>query len=140
MGIFSGHESVNREPGSGGDTDRPSSMAYIGGYTVSEQKFFAGPQGIKSGDQGNFRPDQGILLSSATLALAPCRQIRSFRQISNVAEVRIPFSSTGEGQTRPDPAFCPAHLRFRYCAYGSMTYSNQFCLNEQKNSIFPLSI
>ena len=74
-------------------------------------------------------------------ALAACRQIRSFRQISNVAEVRIPFSSTGERQTRqPDPAFCPAHLGFRYCSYGSMTYSNQFCLNEPKNSIFPLDI
>jgi len=75
---------------------------------------------------------------SEVLALSEGRQIRSFRQISNVAEVRTPFSSTGERQTRqPDPALCPAHLRFRYCSYGSMTYSNQFCLNERKNSIFP---
>jgi len=28
-------------------------------------------QGIKSGDQGNFRPDQGIPLSSPILAFAP---------------------------------------------------------------------
>jgi hypothetical protein len=42
-------------------------------------------QGIKSADQGNFCPDQGILLSSAIWQL-PCRQIVSSRQISNLAE------------------------------------------------------
>jgi hypothetical protein len=34
-------------------------------------EFFCGLQGIKSGDQGKFRPDQGIPLSSAIWAFAP---------------------------------------------------------------------
>ena len=33
--------------------------------THPNREFFAALQGIKSGDQGNFRPDQGIPLSSA---------------------------------------------------------------------------
>ena len=47
--------------------------------------FLAALQGIKSGDQGNFRPDQGIPLSSALWAFAR-PTIRSSRQISDVAE------------------------------------------------------
>ena len=35
------------------------------------REFFCGLQGIKSGDQGKFRPDQGIPLSSAIWAFAP---------------------------------------------------------------------
>jgi hypothetical protein len=50
------------------------------------REFFAALQGIKSADQGNFRPDQGIPLSSAILAFARCRQIQSSRQISTIAE------------------------------------------------------
>jgi hypothetical protein len=38
---------------------------------ASEQGIFCGLQGIKSGDQGKFRPDQGIPLSSAIWAFAP---------------------------------------------------------------------
>jgi hypothetical protein len=53
--------------------------------THPNREFFAALQGIKSGDQGNFRPDQGIPLSSALWAFAR-PTIRSSRQISNVAE------------------------------------------------------
>src|SRR5258705_11539731 len=41
--------------------------------THPNREFFAALQGIKSGDQGKFRPDQGIPLSSAIWASA-CRQ------------------------------------------------------------------
>src|ERR1700682_2830038 len=53
--------------------------------THPNREFFAALQGIKSGDQGNFRPDQGIPLSSALWAFAR-PTIRSSRQISNLAE------------------------------------------------------
>src|ERR1700730_3386596 len=49
------------------------------------REIFAALQGIKSVDQGNFRPDQGIPLSSALWAFAR-PTTRSSRQISNVAE------------------------------------------------------
>src|ERR1700680_4972523 len=39
--------------------------------THPNRVFFCRLQGIKSGDQGKFRPDQGIPLSSATWAFAP---------------------------------------------------------------------
>jgi hypothetical protein len=42
--------------------------------THPNREFFAALQGIKSGDQGNFRPDQGIPLSSAILGPLPCRK------------------------------------------------------------------
>ena len=53
--------------------------------THPNREFFAALQGIKSSDQGNFRPDQGIPLSSAIWG-RPDRPIRSSREISNVAE------------------------------------------------------
>jgi hypothetical protein len=40
---------------------------------------------------------------------------------------------------RPKARFART-LTFRYCSYRSMIYSNQFCLNERKNSIFPINI
>src|SRR3984893_14111104 len=39
--------------------------------THPNREFFCRLQGIKSGDQGKFRPDQGIPLSSAIWAFAP---------------------------------------------------------------------
>jgi hypothetical protein len=39
--------------------------------THPNREFFAALQGIKSGDQGNFCPDQGIPLSSAILGICP---------------------------------------------------------------------
>src|SRR3984893_10670943 len=53
--------------------------------THPNREFFAALQGIKSGDQGKFRLDQGIPLSSAVWAFA-LPTIRSSRQISNLAE------------------------------------------------------
>jgi hypothetical protein len=53
--------------------------------THPNREFFCGLQGIKSGDQGKFRPDQGIPLSSAIWAFA-LPTIRSSRQIWNLAE------------------------------------------------------
>ena len=52
---------------------------------ASEQGIFAAFQGIKSGAQGNSRPDQGISRWSAIWRFAVVTT-RSFRQISNVAE------------------------------------------------------
>src|SRR6202048_2390180 len=52
---------------------------------LPNREFFGGLQGIKSGDQGKFCPDQGIPLSSAIWAFA-LPTIRTSRQISNLAE------------------------------------------------------
>src|SRR6202047_3845464 len=52
--------------------------------THPNREFFCRVQGIKSGDQGKFRPDQGIPLSSAIWAFA-LPTIRSSRQISNLS-------------------------------------------------------
>jgi hypothetical protein len=53
--------------------------------THPSREFFCRLQGIKSGDQGKFRLDQGSPLSSAIWAFA-LPTIRSSRQISNLAE------------------------------------------------------
>ena len=42
--------------------------------THPNREFSAALQGIKSGDQGNFHPDQGIPLSPLFWGLLPCRQ------------------------------------------------------------------
>ena len=42
--------------------------------THPNSEIFCGLQGIKSGDQGNFHPDQGIPLSPLFWGLSPCRQ------------------------------------------------------------------
>ena len=53
--------------------------------THPNREFFAALQGIKSGDQGNFRRDQGIPLSSAIWPFAWVTNPKS-RQISKLAE------------------------------------------------------
>jgi len=44
-----------------------------------------------------------------------------------------PAKVTPDSETLP----LPGTLTFRYCSYGSMTYSNQFCLNERKKLYLP---
>jgi hypothetical protein len=55
--------------------------------TPVNREFFAALQGIISGDQGIFRPDQGIRLSTAIWHLIR-RQIRSSQEISSLAKRR----------------------------------------------------
>ena len=74
--------------------------------THPNREFFCGLQGIKSGDQGKFRPDQGIPLSSAIWAFA-LPTIRSSRQISNLAE------KANRGATRCSKL--PKPIRTRLC-------------------------
>jgi hypothetical protein len=164
---------------------------------ASEQGIFAALQGIKSGAQGNSRPDQGISRWSAiwrfavvTTPIVPtdlerCRESEQGRcQIFEVADADLgargrlcpsgkptprtpqntstqtigvpgvtpsspetagggshPLSSTGERRTRqPDPTLCPEHLLSSILFLWHYDYSNQFCLNDRRNSIVPINI
>ena len=52
-----------------------------------------------------------------------------------------PLSSTGERRTRqPDPTLCPEHLLSSILFLWHYDYSNQFCLNDRRNSIVPINI
>ena len=163
---------------------------------ASEQGIFAALQGIKSGAQGNSRPDQGISRWSAiwrfavvTTPIVPtdlerCRRkrtrtlpdLRSRRRRSRSSRPALsgkptprtpqntstqtigvpgvtpsspetagggshPLSSTGERRTRqPDPTLCPEHLLSSILFLWHYDYSNQFCLNDRRNSIVPINI
>src|ERR1700730_17445122 len=156
-------------------------------YALRTGEFFAALQGIKSGEQGNSRPDQGIsrwsaiwrfavvdlercreseqgrrqifevadadlgargrLCPSESLLHARCRTRRhkqsAFRALHRAhprwrAGLRIPLSSTGERRTRqPDPTLCPEHLLSSVLFLWHYDYSNQFCLNDRRNSVVP---
>jgi hypothetical protein len=62
------------DSGLGGASEGTKSVSYGPFPTHPNREFFAALQGIKSGDQVNFRPDQGIPLSSAILGPLPCRK------------------------------------------------------------------
>jgi hypothetical protein len=161
------------------------------------RNFLPALQGIKSGAQGNSRPDQGISRWSAiwrfavvTTPIVPtdlerCRESEQGRcQIFEVADADLgargrlcpsgkptprtpqntstqtigvpgvtpsspetagggshPLSSTGERRTRqPDPTLCPEHLLSSILFLWHYDYSNQFCLNDRRNSIVPINI
>src|SRR5271169_577195 len=70
-GKIQGNSSIRaRRRANGGQKWAPNQSLTGQFPTHPNREFFAALQGIKSGDQGNFRPDQGIPLSSAILAFA----------------------------------------------------------------------
>src|SRR6185369_17710944 len=82
QGISSIRSSVARQRG----PKRPLTQCLTSQFpTHPNREFFEALQGIKSGDQGNFFPHQGIRSRPLFWHLL-CRQMRSSRQTSSFAE------------------------------------------------------
>jgi hypothetical protein len=81
------------------------------------REFFAALQGIKSGDQGNFRPDQGIPLSTAISAAAlPTNRIVP-TDLERCREGGTGTPPDARGRRSRSPArgrFCPCERRPRH--------------------------
>jgi len=92
------------------------------------REFFAALQGIKSGDQGNFRPDQGIPLSTAISAAAlPTNRIVP-TDLERCREGGTGTPPDARGRRSRSPArgrLCPSERRARHAQNRSPSLSTR---------------
>src|SRR6202030_3475006 len=92
------------------------------------REFFAALQGIKSGDQGNFRPDQGIPLSTAisAAALATNRIVPTDLERCREAGTGTPPDARGRRSRSPARGrLCPSERRARHAQNRSPSLSTR---------------
>jgi hypothetical protein len=85
-------EGIFADSGLGGASEAAKKSTKSVSYgPIPNMEFFCGLQGIKSGDQGNFRPDQGIPLSSAVFAQPPRQAVGQAKHLA-IGETTLPIA------------------------------------------------